>query len=45
MSDPERTLWCGNLSVDVSDENLYELFLQVGVMKLVFCIQSSIIHV
>ncbi|XP_012288747.1 nuclear and cytoplasmic polyadenylated RNA-binding protein PUB1 [Orussus abietinus] len=30
MSDDERTLWCGNLSDKVTEEILYELFLQGG---------------
>ncbi|XP_049531443.1 RNA-binding protein 7 [Anopheles darlingi] len=30
MSEDERTLWCGNLSEKVTDELLYELFLQAG---------------
>uniref|UniRef100_A0A2M4AZE8 Putative rna-binding protein 7 n=1 Tax=Anopheles triannulatus TaxID=58253 RepID=A0A2M4AZE8_9DIPT len=30
MSEDERTLWCGNLSEKVTDELLYELFVQAG---------------
>ncbi|XP_054263331.1 RNA-binding protein 7-like [Macrosteles quadrilineatus] len=29
----ERTLWCGNISDQVSDEVLYELFLQAGPLE------------
>lgn len=28
--EDERTLWCGNLSDKVTEELLYELFVQVG---------------
>nr|XP_040228497.1 RNA-binding protein 7 [Anopheles coluzzii] len=30
MSEDDRTLWCGNLSERVTEEMLYELFLQAG---------------
>ncbi|XP_035777908.1 RNA-binding protein 7-like [Anopheles albimanus] len=30
MSEDERTVWCGNLSEKVTEELLYELFLQAG---------------
>lgn len=33
MSEDERTLWCGNLSEAVTDETLYELFLQAGPLE------------
>lgn len=29
MSEDMKTLWCGNLSDKVTEEILYELFLQV----------------
>lgn len=29
MSDDERTLWCGNLHDKITEDLLYELFLQV----------------
>lgn len=33
MSEDERTLWCGNLSENVTEEMLYELFLQAGPLE------------
>lgn len=33
MDDPARTLWCGNLSDKVTEELLYELFLQVAPLE------------
>ncbi|XP_053658278.1 RNA-binding protein 7 [Anopheles marshallii] len=33
MSEEERTLWCGNLSENVTEEILYELFLQAGPLE------------
>uniref|UniRef100_A0A182K8X9 RRM domain-containing protein n=1 Tax=Anopheles christyi TaxID=43041 RepID=A0A182K8X9_9DIPT len=30
MSEDDRTLWCGNISEKVTEEMLYELFLQAG---------------
>ncbi|XP_052888622.1 RNA-binding protein 7 [Anopheles moucheti] len=33
MGEDERTLWCGNLSESVSEELLYELFLQAGPLE------------
>uniref|UniRef100_A0A182RH53 RRM domain-containing protein n=1 Tax=Anopheles funestus TaxID=62324 RepID=A0A182RH53_ANOFN len=33
MSEDERTLWCGNLSESVTEELLYELFLQAGPLE------------
>ncbi|XP_037087686.1 uncharacterized protein LOC119108205 [Pollicipes pollicipes] len=33
MSDPDRTIWCGNVSGEVTDEVLYELFLQAGPLE------------
>ncbi|PSN29024.1 hypothetical protein C0J52_27904 [Blattella germanica] len=35
MSDDSRTLWCGNLSDKVTEELLYELFLQAGPLETV----------
>ena len=32
-SEAERTLWCGNLSDQVTEELLYELFLQVSMLE------------
>ena len=31
--EDERTLWCGNLSEKVTEELLYELFVQVSNLK------------
>ncbi|XP_058455023.1 RNA-binding protein 7 [Malaya genurostris] len=33
--EDERTLWCGNLSEKVTEELLYELFLQAGPLEMV----------
>lgn len=33
MSEDDRTLWCGNLSENVTEEILYELFLQAGPLE------------
>jgi len=33
MTEQERTIWCGNLSGEVTDEILYELFLQAGPLE------------
>ncbi|XP_055608340.1 RNA-binding protein 7-like [Uranotaenia lowii] len=33
--EDERTLWCGNLSEKVTEEMLYELFLQAGPVEMV----------
>lgn len=33
MSEDDRTLWCGNLSESVTEEMLYELFLQAGPLE------------
>uniref|UniRef100_A0A182MGZ2 RRM domain-containing protein n=1 Tax=Anopheles culicifacies TaxID=139723 RepID=A0A182MGZ2_9DIPT len=33
MSEDDRTLWCGNLSESVTEEILYELFLQAGPLE------------
>jgi RNA-binding protein 7 len=30
MEEDNRTVWCGNLSEKVTEEILYELFLQVS---------------
>ena len=30
-NEVDRTLWCGNLSDEVTEELLYELFLQVNI--------------
>lgn len=33
MDDQERTLYCGNLSPDITEDILYELFLQAGPLE------------
>ncbi|KAK7871632.1 hypothetical protein R5R35_001819 [Gryllus longicercus] len=33
MDEDSRTIWCGNLSENVSEEILYELFLQAGPLQ------------
>jgi len=39
--DDERTVWCGNLSEKVTEEVLYELFLQVCLNLYEFVITLS----
>lgn len=41
MSDPDRTIWCGNLSSEVDEDLLYELFLQAGPLEKVTMPQDS----
>ena len=36
FNEVDKTLWCGNLSDEVTEECLYELFLQVKYIVIVY---------
>lgn len=38
--DKDRTLWCGNLNGDITEELLYELFVQVSLLH--FTVESNV---
>ena len=43
-NEVDRTLWCGNLSDEVTEELLYELFLQVNICDGCIIAQFNWLH-